>query len=175
VLCADAFVTVVTIFVARKVFNRKRTRCGPGNRGLNAQRIFTEHNTEVATFSPVLTPTITDDPVLLTSFFIQAPAYNGDDVIHHHVPKMRIVDDSTLVLDNWLGIDSSRNGSTGINFSLDFAGNTAHVFENAIGPVFIDCGVRKDLDGGTFAIMSASPASVHGVAGGVHMRTETIL
>jgi len=74
----------------------------------------TEFDTDVSHFAPVLAPTVANDPVLAL-FLVVAPSYDGDNVVDLGTGHGG---DTTGVLEDWGGVNTAGNWSTGKDFFL---------------------------------------------------------
>lgn len=119
-------VTVLAIFMTRKVVDGKGTRSSPSHFSFNSQNILSSFHTNIAKLTPVLSPRVTNDPVsflgIISTVCITVteltPSDNADNVVGLLTVGV-IGEDSTLVRDNRFGVNGSSNGATGKEFFLN--------------------------------------------------------
>jgi len=119
---------VGTVFVARHIHVSPHAWGGPCDFILDAERVNTADDSEVAHLAPVLAPGVAHHPVLGT-VFSGAPADDGDDMVDFKVRGVRV--NAANVASKTIRVDTGRNRTSGVNFSHDgvFTGNHA-VFGN---------------------------------------------
>lgn len=119
-------ITVLAIFMTGEVVHSKGTWSGPCHFSFNAQHVLSCFQTDVTHLSPVLSPGVANDPVAFLVIISIAgiavtkltPSNNTNNVIG--LLTVRVIGEhSTLVCNNWFGINGSSNGTTGKNFTLD--------------------------------------------------------
>lgn len=108
--------TVLAILTAGEVVDREATRSRPGDLAFNAQQVLTRRKTHVTHLTPVLTPAVAHDPVLLS--LLGTPSNNTDNMVGT-LRVFRLGKDATTVLDNRLGVDRRRDRSTNEDLRLD--------------------------------------------------------
>lgn len=94
-------------------------------------------------------------------------------MIDHHIPKVCIINNTALVLDNGLGIDTGSNGPTSIDFCLDL-GRNMWVAKDGVASVFRDGSVGKDINFFASITAGTGAARVHGIACGIDVTTKAI-
>jgi len=130
-----------------------------------------EGNLHETHLTPVLTPRVTNDPVV--GAILNAPADDRDDVV---AQERFTSDNAGLVLDEGLRIDTTGDGATGKDFLLHALGTGREAKE---GTVLVHSGVGVLLDlGAEAAVLGESVASARDVetsALGVDMAAETLV
>lgn len=81
----------------------------PSNLRFNPECILPQKDAKIRHFTPILSPRIADDPVLTLGVGIGPPSHNRYHMIDHHVIQFGVVDNPTLILRQWTGIDASRH------------------------------------------------------------------
>ncbi len=93
--------------------------------------------------SPVFAPGISDNPVDISSFGVGFPSNNAHDVVDHHVPNLCVIDASTRVLDDGFRVDTRRNRTTGVDFTLQLVNNIGAVGNVTVGTIFGNGSILK--------------------------------
>jgi hypothetical protein len=86
-----------SVFAAWDIFYCVRARSGPGNIRFHPKHVLTSGNFGESHLSPVFTPTVTNDPVILASFIVLAESNNRDNVIGARRGFI-VVDDTSFVI-----------------------------------------------------------------------------
>ena len=132
-LCRNTALTVVPIFIAWKVIDGKALWGSPDNLTFDTQTVLASLESKVAKFAPVLacessrrksmmrqcvvdpshsatftklTPRVTNNPIHQARLFVRAPADNADNMVHHFLPEVFVLNNTAFVLDEGLSIDT---------------------------------------------------------------------
>lgn len=73
---------VASVFVAREIKLGESFRSSPGTIAFNSYKIFSHLNFEESQVTPVLSPGVSDDPILFLEGFIESPSNNTDNVVN---------------------------------------------------------------------------------------------
>jgi hypothetical protein len=65
-----------------------------------------------------------------------------------------VVNSPTGVLDQWLSVDTGRNGATSVDFTLQLVNYIMRVTQNTVGTVFCNRSIWHDIDLGTLATLT---------------------
>mmetsp|Transcript_4698 Transcript_4698/g.6337 ORF Transcript_4698/g.6337 Transcript_4698/m.6337 type:complete len:307 (+) Transcript_4698:202-1122(+) len=172
-MCPLLIPTVTSIFVTRVVRNSEMSGCSPCNFTLNAQSIVTSNDTYVTHLTPVLSPRVANDPILVTTFGILAPSNDRYNVIHHLMPELGVPHNTTLIVNNWLSIDSRRNRSSSINLGL----NSIHIVARN-DTVLCNSRIREGCNLDAVNVLreaTTGTTSIKATAGSINISTETLL
>mmetsp|Transcript_15382 Transcript_15382/g.21037 ORF Transcript_15382/g.21037 Transcript_15382/m.21037 type:complete len:218 (-) Transcript_15382:446-1099(-) len=161
--------TILSIFITGKVRHSKLSKSCPSNGTFNTKNIITHRNPNVTHFTPVLSPRVTNDPVL-TNFFVHSPSYNRNNVIY--TPSSLLVSkDTTLVIINRGCVNSSSNWTTVENLRLD----SMNILMN--NPIFRNSRIREHINLRTSPTITrksiTSPASISSRTSSIHMLTKS--
>jgi len=129
---------VLAIFPASKIVNRENTRRRPCYFQFNAKGIVTCQDTEVAHFSPILTPRVAYNPVCITGGLVKAPTNDTHNMIHHHVPHFRVTDNTSFVIDQGFRVHACTVTDRSMNNKIVATSLRPHVAREltyAIGPL----------------------------------------
>mmetsp|Transcript_26615 Transcript_26615/g.48257 ORF Transcript_26615/g.48257 Transcript_26615/m.48257 type:complete len:214 (+) Transcript_26615:250-891(+) len=149
---------------------------GPGDGRFDSEDVGSRFDAEEAHFAPVLAPTIPNNPIFIP-LVVHSPSNNRDNVIHQHTHKPSRLDDSSLVSQDWIGVDARCDGTATVDFRLDFV--NAIPREEVVGAVFCHCGIGKEVDLGASTSLggerTASPACIVFGARGIDVLAESLV
>jgi hypothetical protein len=142
--------------------------------GFNAQGVVAHEDAkETHVLAPVFAPRVATNPILPTGFTIGAPPHDRDNVIGHHVPGRRVVDNAAGVGQERIGIDRSRDRSPGIYFGFDLVRHQAETAGKVrIGAKLGNGRIGKAWDGVTGPGAVAGATRIQGRAGQVQWWTK---
>ena len=166
-LPAAVDLAVSSVLVALEVGLSPGSGGGPVARALKAKVLtLATGDTGVSTLSPVLTPGVAHHPV--GGVAVHTPAHNGDDVVD---ATTLLSDDSSVVVVERHGIDTTGDGTTGVDLSH-------HLVSARDGSVLGNGGVGELADGSTEPSAcsegGAGAADVVSLAGGVDVLAESL-
>mmetsp|Transcript_15616 Transcript_15616/g.29834 ORF Transcript_15616/g.29834 Transcript_15616/m.29834 type:complete len:262 (-) Transcript_15616:337-1122(-) len=167
--------TIRSVLITGKVLDSKAFGSGPGNLRLDAQRIFAHDYVEETHVSPVFSPRVAHNPILLPRGWIRIPSHDTNHVIDHHFEETGIIDYFSRVVQQRLGVDTGRYGATCINLGLDFVCHGAKPTGKVrIRSIFGDRGIGEDFHGVAVSTVITGTASVDRTARCIHIATKAI-
>jgi len=98
--------------------------------------------------TPILAPTIPNNPIFVP-LLIHSPSNNRYNVIHQHIHEPSRLDDSSLVSQDWIGVDTRCDRATTVDFRLDFMHPIPR--QEVVSAVLCHSGIREEVDLGTRA------------------------
>lgn len=93
-------------------------RSHPSDIPFNTNHILPGKDLEQAKFSPILAPTISHNPILLLSLFIETPSDHRHSVSLFSA-LIHIVENASFVVSNRFSIDRDSNRSSSVNFTFN--------------------------------------------------------
>mmetsp|Transcript_6337 Transcript_6337/g.8294 ORF Transcript_6337/g.8294 Transcript_6337/m.8294 type:complete len:214 (+) Transcript_6337:73-714(+) len=145
----------LSVLATCDVLGGERARGGPRDVILNAHHVLSSHDACESHLSPVFSPAVSHDPVVLARLLVLAKADDGNNVVGLGGSGV-VVEDSSLVVSEGVGVDGGCDGSAGVDFGFDLVNARGLVFEHAhdVVPdfsVFCDSGIREVVQFYTFS------------------------
>ena len=169
--------TVATVLVAGIIGSGEALWDNPGNLAFNAQQVLAHFQAHVSHLTPVLSPTVSDDPVLGSSLWVETPTSEGDNVVGA-LRMLRFRENATSVFDNWLCVNGSSHRSSSQDLSHDFVASSLLVFVVIVNQTILGNGsIWKVINLGALSTHTAKSvagfARVRSVASRVNLVTES--
>ena len=163
------------------VLNGERSRGHPCDMIFDAHHVLTGSDFSESHLTPVLTPAVPDDPVVLLGIRILAETCDGDDVIGLG-GRGFVIENTTHVISERVGVNSCRHRSSGIDLRLDLVCPLRWIFKDVkystsnltiLGDGCIWEKIELDALAATIGESPAGAACVDGTAGGINVGAES--